>query len=70
MYQWAFDTDTVTKFRNMHLEETGSQGIIYHVLDHEIRTSLQVSRARYVDIFGYVSIIITNPIMCHNETLY
>ena len=52
MYQWAFDRDTLTKFRNMHLEETGSQGIIYHILDHDIRTSLQVSRSRYVDIFG------------------
>ena len=52
MWELAFDTDTVTKFRMMHLEEYSleQQGLNYYELDVDIRSKLRTSRSRYIDI--------------------
>jgi len=50
LWELAFDFETIVKFRMMHLEEVFEQGLNYHELDVDIRTSLRTSRGRYIDI--------------------
>ena len=50
LWEWGFNVETITKFKNLHITEIYDADNVYAELSVAMRRELQNSRVRYVDI--------------------